>query len=282
MNSLQFKKNEFKKFCATISIMPEIVEKVLSNLENYYYEKVEVKKDKSGRPKTYNDGSVKKRIIHPSTGELKIIQRRIKKEILAPIPLPIEVHGGVQKKSNITNAKPHKGHKYFFTTDLKNFYPSINHKQVYSTFLSLGFSNHLSSWLTRLTTWKYKLPQGTPTSTHLSNLVFLPTDYKLIELCRNNNITYTRYVDDLTFSSAQNFKDILDPILQTVMGGGFNISYRKTDYGKNPLVTGIEVSLNKIDAPEHIKEKAINEYLQESNLKPYNNYLKNIREVNNK
>jgi RNA-directed DNA polymerase len=262
--------------------MPEIVEKVLSNLENYYYEKVEVKKDKSGRPKTYNDGSVKKRIIHPSTGELKIIQRRIKKEILAPIPLPIEVHGGVQKKSNITNAKPHKGHKYFFTTDLKNFYPSINHKQVYSTFLSLGFSNHLSSWLTRLTTWKYKLPQGTPTSTHLSNLVFLPTDYKLIELCRNNNITYTRYVDDLTFSSAQNFKDILDPILQTVMGGGFNISYRKTDYGKNPLVTGIEVSLNKIDAPEHIKEKAINEYLQESNLKPYNNYLKNIREVNNK
>lgn len=281
MNSSRFKKNEFKKFCALICTKPTIVSKVLSNLDNYYYEKVEVKPNKdTGKPKTYKDGTIKKRIMNPSKNELKEIQRRIKSNILAPIELPAEVHGGVQTKSNITNARPHKGNKYIFTTDLQSFYPNISHIQVYNTFLGLGFSNHFSGWLTKLTTWKYALPQGTPTSTHISNLVFLSTDRRIIELCSRESIAYTRYVDDLTFSSSHNFIDLLDPILLMVRDGGFKISYRKTDYGPNQIVTGIVVSNNKIDAPPKIKEKAQKEIALNDKQKPYLNYVQNIDKVN--
>src|SRR5690606_32967363 len=102
----------------------------------------------------------------------------------------------------------------------------------------------------KLTTWKYELPQGTPTSSHLANLVFLETDFRLIELCNQNNIVYTRYVDDLTFSSSICFKHLLNDILYIVISGGFKISYRKTKYEGFQNITGIDVFNNYIDAPE--------------------------------
>ncbi len=283
MNSLQFKKNEFKKLCSIIGFKTDIVREVISNIDTYYYEKVEIKKDKkSGEVKKYKDGTVKERILHPSVKELKTIQKSIKKNILAPIPLPPEVHGGVKKRSNITNAKPHKGNKYIFTTDLQDFYPNISNESVYGTFLSLGFSNHFSHSLTKLTTWKYALPQGTPTSTHISNLVFLKVDYELILLCNDNNITYTRYVDDLTFSSPTDFKHLLNEILEIIIRNDFKVNYRKTKFKGNQIVTGINVFLNKIDAPEHIKEKSRLEIENKAVHRPYSRYLDSIRKANKK
>jgi RNA-directed DNA polymerase len=214
--------------------------------------------------------------------KLKVIQSLIKDKILVPITLPDNIHGGVKGKNNVTNAKPHQGKKYKFTTDLQNFYPSIKHKQVYNTFILLGYSDHLAHWLTKLTTWKYELPQGTPTSTHIANLVFLETDKKLIELAERHNLTYTRYVDDLTFSSQQDFKSILNDILNIVQESGFNISYRKTKYSGNQVVTGIEIFNNSIDVPKKIKVKAKEEKLSGNSIKPYTNYLEMVRRTNRK
>lgn len=282
MNSSQFKKNEFKKLCATIGFKQTEVEDLIFNIDNYYKEWIEKKSDKkTGDFKKYKDGTIKKRIIRPSLKELKAIQTRIKNKILAPIPLPDCVHGGVKGRSNITNAKPHQGNKFQFTTDLQEFYPSISSQRVYDTFVTLGYSPHFSRWLTKLTTWKYELPQGTPTSTHIANLVFLEIDKQLIELCKLHNLTYTRYVDDLTFSSQQDFRPILNDILQIVTSNGFKLSYRKTKYSGNQSVTGINVFLNKIDAPERIIEKSKSEIETKSNIKPYTNYLNNIRRTNN-
>ncbi len=281
MNSSQFKKNEFKKLCSIIGYKPLIVEQLIDKLDNYYKEWVEQKTDnKTGDFKKYKDGTIKKRIIRPSLKELKTIQANIKNKILVPIILPDCVHGGVKKRSNISNAKPHQGNKYQFTTDLQEFYPNINSQRVYDTLLSLKFSPHYAHWLTKLTTWKYELPQGTPTSTHIANLVFLDTDVKLIELCNVHGITYTRYVDDLTFSSQKNFRHLLNDILSIVTSDGFKLSYRKTKYSGNQTITGINVFLNKIDAPEKIIELSKAEIKNNLDSKPYTNYLNNIRKTN--
>lgn len=281
MNSSQFKINEFKKLCALVCFKPNEVENIANNLDKYYKEWIEIKLDKKiGLPKKYLDGTEKQRTIRPSQKELKSIQSRIKNKILVPIKLPAVIHGGVKGCSNITNAKPHQGNKYIFTTDLQEFYPNITSQRVYDTFCKLKFSPHFSHWLTNLTTWKYELPQGTPTSTHIANLVFLDTDIKLIELCNANNITYTRYVDDLTFSSQQNFKHLLNTILDIVISGNFKLSYRKTQYKGNQTITGVDVFLNKIDAPEKIIQKSKIEVETKAGLKPYTIYLNNIRKTN--
>ena len=282
MNSSQYKRNEFKKLSATIGFKPVDVETLISNIDSYYKEWVEKKTDKkTGDFKKYKDGTIKKRTIRPSLKELKAIQGNIKNKILVPISLPDCVHGGVKGRSNITNAKPHQGNKFQFTTDLQEFYPNISSQRVYDTFVKLNFSPHFSYWLTKLTTWKFELPQGTPTSTHIANLVFLETDLQLIELCQKHEITYTRYVDDLTFSSQKDFRPLLNDILNIVTLNGFKLSYRKTKYSGKQTVTGINVYLNKIDAPEKIIEKSKAEIETNSDIKPFTNYLNNIRKTNN-
>jgi RNA-directed DNA polymerase len=281
MNSSQYKKNEFKKLCAVIGFKPTDIEILISNIDSFYKEWVEKKTDKkTGDFKKYKDGTIKERTIRPSLKELKVIQGNIKNKILVPIPLPDCVHGGVKGRSNITNAKPHQGNKFQFTTDLQEFYPNITSRRVYDTFIKLKFSPHFSHWLTKLTTWKFELPQGTPTSTHIANLVFLETDLQLTELCQKHKITYTRYVDDLTFSTQKDFRPLLNDILNIVTSNGFKLSYRKTKYSGNQTVTGIEVFLNKIDAPEKIIEKSKAEILANADIKPFTNYLNNIRKTN--
>ncbi|HXI01354.1 MAG TPA: reverse transcriptase family protein [Sphingobacteriaceae bacterium] len=281
MNSSQYKINELKKLCSIIGFKPLEIEQIVSNIGSYYREWIEKKIDKkTGEFKRYLDGTIKERTIRPSLKELKKIQKRIKDKILAPIPLPDCVHGGVKRRSNISNAKPHQGKKYQFTTDLQEFYPNITSQRVYDEFLTLGFSPHFSSWLTKLTTWKYELPQGTPTSTHIANLVFLATDMELINLCNQHDITYTRYVDDLTFSSQQDFRHLLNDILSIVTSNDFKLSHRKTKYKGNQTITGIDVFLNKIDAPDKIIQKAEMELVTNAESKPYTNYLNNIRKTN--
>lgn len=148
--------------------------------------------------------------------------------------------------------------------------------------LTLGYSDHIAHWLTKLTTWKYELPQGTSTSPHLANLAFLEIDNKLIPFCQANNLTYTRYVDDLTFSSPKDFKPILNDILEIITTCGYKISYRKTSYQADQTITGINVFNNFIDAPQKIKDKAKNESLTDNKTKPYSNYLIAIRRTNRK
>lgn len=283
MISSEFEKSEFKKFCHNIGIKKVLVSEISSNLDSYYKEWEEIKKDKvTGESKKYKDGTVKKRIIRPSLKELKVIQRAIKERILVPISMPSNIHGGVKKRSNITNAKPHQGKKFQFTTDLQDFYPSIKYERVFDTFLKLGYSNHYGHWLTKFTTWKYELPQGTPTSTHVSNIVFLETDFRLIEFCNRNGITYTRYVDDLTFSSAQCFKEHLQTLLEIVTDSGFKLSYRKTKYKGFQNITGIDVFNNYIDAPKKILEKTKEGIALRRDLKAYQIYVENIRKTNRK
>jgi RNA-directed DNA polymerase len=283
MNSLQYKKNELKKLCALIGFKPADIEAIIVKMEDYYKEWIEKKiNKKTGEVKKYKNGTEKTRVIRPALKELKIIQTKIKDKILIPIPLPDCVHGGVKKRSNITNAKPHQGNKFQFTTDLQEFYPNISSERVYKMFCDLGFSPHYSHWLTKLTTWKYELPQGTSTSTHIANLIFLQTDLKLINFCNNHNITYTRYVDDLTFSSQKDFSAILNEILQIISSDNFKLNYRKTQYKGNQSITGIDVFLNKIDAPEKIKLMAKLELETKVKITPYTNYLNNIRKTNKK
>jgi RNA-directed DNA polymerase len=283
MNSSRYNKYQTKELCKTLGCKIEELKSITDNIDSFYEEIITNKINKeTGDKKCFRDGTIKKRILRPSIGRLKELQKIIKVKILDPIKLPDNVHGGIKKKSNITNAKVHQGKKYQFTTDLLNFYPGINNLLVYNVFLSLGFSNHKAHWLTKLTTWKYELPQGTPTSPHLANLVFLDTDYKIISLCKKHNITYTRFVDDLSLSSQKDFHSVIKEILEIITTAGFKINNRKTKYKGNQTITGINVFNNYIDASETIKSKLKKEKILNPKVKPISNYVKNIRITNKK
>lgn len=257
-------------FPSVVRFSEEELKNLIKTLDSFYGENEIVKLDKvSGAPKTYKDGTIKSRFIRPSYSTLKVLQSRIKTNILEKIPLPSNIHGGVKKKSNISNAKEHQGKKYVLTTDLQEFFPSVKPSHVNQAFLDLGFNKQFAFYVMRFVTWKGELPQGTPTSTHIANIVFLNIDYKLIEFCNQNHITYTRFVDDLTFSSPYDFKHFVGKLLEIIKSCGFRLSLRKTKYAGQQIITGIKVFNHKIDAPNDIIEKVDAEKLLPDNAPKY-------------
>lgn len=280
MNSSLYQKAQLKELASILGTTSHQLKEIASGIVGYYREWTEEKYDKTGELKRYKDGTIKTRVISPPQDPLYSIQSAIKDRILAKVVLADNIHGGVKGRSNITNAKPHQGNRFVFTTDLQDFFPNISHKQVNEALLQLGFTHHKAHWLTKLITLKYRVPQGAPTSSHIANIVFMPIDTALISLCNENGITYTRYVDDLTFSSPNNFDHLLNSFLSIIIGGGFKISYRKTTYSGNQTITGINVFNNYIDAPIQIRIKAQREAQSQDPQKPYSSYLQRIRKTN--
>jgi RNA-directed DNA polymerase len=268
-------------YCLKVELQE--IESILSDIDKFYYEKIEVKKDKDGQPKI-KKGKVQKRVIHPSLRRLKIIQSRILHNILAKLEIPDYAYGGIKGRDNISNAKKHQGNKYNFTTDLKDFFPSIRHNQVYEMFIRYKFSPDVASYLTQLTTYKGKLPQGTPTSPIIANLVFVKTGRKLQEFAKENFITFTSFVDDLTFSAPVDFKSRAQYIINTLIDDGFKISHNKTFYKtKNPVVTGLIVKNNRLDLTGSFKIKLqITEGKTEAQIKGLKLYAKRVNESNSK
>lgn len=137
---------------------------------------------------------------------------------------------------------------------LANCYPSISHNMVNHAFLhELKFTNITSSILNKLTALNYSLPQGTSTSSFLANICLLPMDREILKLIEGKGIRYTRYVDDMAFSSSKDFKEIIPSIIDVIQKSEINISRRKTEYGTWANITGIIAHNNYIDAPIELK-----------------------------
>lgn len=257
------------------------INSIIANIDKFYYEKRKVKTKDDGTPKTKN-GVIQIRVLNPSLKRLKTIQERIQENIFQQMILPNYAYGGVKGKDNISNAKKHQGNKFIFTTDLANFFPSIRNKNVFDMFRLNGFSPTVSSCLTKLTTYKGRIPQGAPTSTMLANLVFVKTGKNLLALSKSHQLVFTSFVDDLTFSCKTDFKDISNLILEAIKADGYRISHNKTNYKtKKPIVTGVVVKNNGLDVTDEFKKKLSNTdgYSEEKKigLKRYYERVKNSK-----
>lgn len=148
--------NTIKHLAFTLKVDPEELDKICDHIDRYYYEKIELKFKKDGTPKLDKFGKQKTRVLHPSIKRLKVIQKRMLKDILEKLPMPDYAYGAVKNRDNVKNARYHQGNHHFFTTDLKNFFPSIRHTRVFEMFLSFQFSPSVARLLTKLTTYREK------------------------------------------------------------------------------------------------------------------------------
>ncbi|MDQ2769894.1 MAG: reverse transcriptase family protein [Bacteroidota bacterium] len=112
-------------------------------------------------------------------------------------------HGFVSGRSVLTNAKPHAGRRFVFNTDIKEFFPSTTIGRV-AKMLQLppiSMSATVAGLVANICCDAGSLPQGAPTSPFLTNLVCQRLDRKLRQLAAEHHCCYTRYADDITFSS---------------------------------------------------------------------------------
>jgi RNA-directed DNA polymerase len=110
----------------------------------------------------------------------------------------------------VSNAKQHIGKAFLLNLDLKDFFPSISAKRIKQQLFNESklFANEaVVNAITLLCTYQGYLPTGAPTSPVISNFICLQLDKSLMAFCAERNITYTRYADDLSFSSDNYFTD---------------------------------------------------------------------------
>ncbi len=170
----------------------------------------------------------KTRTIDNPVGTLKKIQRRINLHILRPIDLPPHLHGGVRKRSPMTNAIQHLSRRYIVKIDVKDFFPSITPEHVRQVWRNQGFGRRVANLLTALTTYEGHLPQGAPTSTTLANLVLLGEDARALKQLLPAGLRFTRFVDDLTISG-EHPQELIQAVIKILRGSGFQTRHQKLE-----------------------------------------------------
>ncbi len=114
-------------------------------------------------------------------------------------------HGFLSGKSILSNAEPHRGQKLVLNIDLADFFPSINFGRIRGLFMAAPFhmAPAAATVCAQICVHRNGLPQGAPTSPILSNYIASSLDRKLSRIARENGLRYSRFADDITFSTSR-------------------------------------------------------------------------------
>ncbi|MBK1969959.1 retron Ec67 family RNA-directed DNA polymerase/endonuclease [Brevundimonas diminuta] len=210
------------------------------------------------------------RTIHAPRGVLKDIQARLAAllydcvdEIQVAKPRRPVSHGFRRSLSIITNAARHTNRRYVFNLDLEDFFPTFNFGRVRGFFLKdqdFLLSEKAATLIAQIACRDGALPQGSPCSPIIADLIAHILDVRLLSLAKTSKVTYSRYADDLTFSTNQKIfppaiatggagpEDawvIGSPLARVIERAGFSINTRKTrmqERASRQLVTGLTVN----------------------------------------
>ena len=157
------------------------------------YKTFEIKKKRGGT-----------RTIHAPHSNIKLIQQSIRRELDQLRLFKPCVNGYVTGRNIISNARPHVGQRFVLNIDLEDFFGSINYGRIYGLLLKppYNLNKTIAAAIAKACTLDNKLPQGAPSSPVISNLICSKLDTELSRLAKAHGCVYTRYADDLTFSSS--------------------------------------------------------------------------------
>lgn len=201
------------------------------------------------------------RMISAPDERLKFLQRKLADKLTELYRPRNPVHGFVAERSVKTNALAHLHRRFVVNIDLKDFFPTISQKRVEGMLSSLGIDARVTKIIAQICCNNGHLPQGAPSSPVLSNMICFRLDKKLMAIAKDGHCIYTRYADDITFSSHRSptalFEATLPPagrfspdlfapkLRETFQQNGFAINPDKLHYAdrhSRRIVTGLKIN----------------------------------------
>jgi len=161
---------------------------------------------------------------------LRRVQRWILRNILDRLHASANSFGFEPGSRIREHASQHIGARAILSLDIESFFPSISIAQVTMVFRAAGYDGTVASLLARLCTYRQALPQGAPTSPKIASLVCSRMDRRLAGASERREVVYTRYADDMSFSSSTpiSLAKLFPLIVQIVRNSGFRINRAKT------------------------------------------------------
>jgi RNA-directed DNA polymerase len=228
---------------------------------------------KSLNPDIYSTFEIKKksgasRIINAPNDDLVLLLHCIDVLVKIVSKPHHKAYGFVEGKSIVDGAKIHVGKNYVYNIDLKDFFHSFDLNRVKMGFYNQPFNlkgelEPIAYMIACLTTYKINgkrvLPQGSPSSPSITNLLCWRLDHRLSGLAKRFGVDYTRYADDITFSSNHNcYKDkFLTELKRIIKVEGLSINPKKTRLQSNLIrqeVTGLTVNQKLNVTGKYIKD----------------------------
>ena len=210
------------------------------------------------------------RMINAPTGALKSVQKRIlfaleKMTNDESVYKTNISHAFQKKRSIITNAKIHRNKKMVMNFDLNDFFGSFHFGRVCGFFQKnkhFKLPYEVAVAITQLVCFNGALPQGAPTSPMITNLISQIMDVKLLKLAKKYKLDFTRYADDLTFSTndkkfLEKYDEFHEQLKRTISFLGFEINETKTRLqfcDSHQAVTGLVVN-KKVQVPRNYYKK---------------------------
>ena len=236
-----------------------------------------------------HDGS-KRKLSVPDT-ILKKVQRSISDNILSHYTISHYATAYTSGSSVQKNASLHVGKQKILKLDIEGFFDNILYSRVKDVvFREDKFSEPIRILLTMLCYYKESLPQGAPTSPAITNIIMYDFDEKIGKYCEENNISYSRYCDDMTFSGDFDEGLVIAFVKDELRKLGLFLKSRKTAVipsTKRQTVTGIVVNekigltkdyKNKIRQEiYYIKKYGIDEHLSKIGCQDKQYYLNSLK-----
>lgn len=201
------------------------------------------------------------RVICAPDDDLKEIQKKLasffqdkrskmQEESHAPRHLS---HGFEPGKNIFTNAKIHRNKRFVLNLDLEDFFGSIHFGRIVGYLeknKSLELSHEVAVAIAQLCCYQGKLPQGAPTSPVLANMLSEVLDFRLLKIAKKYRLDYTRYADDLSFSTNDatflgKYESCYHELSGTIKHAGFAVNEKKTRLlyrDSRQTVTGLVVN----------------------------------------
>lgn len=228
-----------------------------------FYHTFSIPKKKGGR-----------RQIHAPHGALKEIQRKLN-YILQLIYSPrAPVYGFVKGRSIKRNAKIHMNKKWVLNIDLKDFFDTINFGRVRGILLKPPYNigEGAATAIAQIACHNNCLPQGAPTSPVLSNMICKFLDTRLSQIAKEYGLIYSRYADDMTFSTTRpEFPPniaALSEQYEVILGRKLTLSIEKCGF----IINYDKVFLNHFSTRQEVTGLVVNKF---PNIK--REYLNNTR-----
>ncbi len=195
------------------------------------------------------------RTIASPCPSLKNLQRQLAKLLYACREEIDKVHklkpasyGYKEGLSIVSHAQNHKNRRFVLNVDLEDFFPSIDFGRVRGYFLKnrdFQLSEPVATTIAQIACNDGSLPQGSPCSPVISDLIGHLLDVRMLQISKRHKVTYSRYADDLTFSTNQkNFpvaiSTFCDKSAKWTVGSKLEKSIIKCRFSVNPSKTRMQ------------------------------------------
>lgn len=257
-----------------------------SEVKPFTFSQLNYNAHNSINPDRYRTFTIKKksgkdRVITAPNPGLKAFQKCLNYVFQLVYTPNAHAYGFIPGKSVVDNASVHIGQNYVYNIDLKDFFPSNESGRLYKRLQSkpLFVNAEVASVITDLCCHPMEverldengnvvrvirsvLPQGAPTSPTLTNILCESLDFKLTKLAKKYGLNYSRYADDITFSSKHNvYQDdskFIMSLRDIINKSGYIVNKDKTRLQKSGArqeVTGLVVSQNRVNVTKkYIRE----------------------------